>query len=76
MNHNEKTIPDAKDPNIDTSALSHISIEIVKTPRGMSIPVYNMYKIGNVNLSLSIPLHVADPWYNPGTFADGIKRPH
>jgi hypothetical protein len=35
-----------------------------------------MYKIGKVNLSLAIPLHGVDPWYNPGTFADGIKRPH
>jgi hypothetical protein len=34
MNHNEKTIPDTKYPNIDTSALSHVSIEIVKTPFG------------------------------------------
>jgi hypothetical protein len=34
-----------------------------------------MYKIGKVNLSLIIPLHGVDPWYNPGTFADGIKHP-
>lgn len=31
MNHNSRTVPETKYPNIDTSTLSHSSIEIVKT---------------------------------------------
>ena len=58
MNYNEKTIPDTKYPNIDTSALSHISIEIVKTPLGMSIHTPYMDS-PNVNVTKESGLEAA-----------------
>lgn len=42
----------------------------------MDVPVYNMYKISKVNLSSTILLQGVELWYNPGTFADKIKRLH
>ena len=67
MNHNEKTIPDTKYPNIDTSALSHISIEMVKTPLGMSIHTPYMDS-PNVNVTKESGLEAAT--YTPEVLRD------